>query len=409
MLLAIGSASATYLTFRPINHRPIPAAISFATGLLNGELAHWQLLIQIPLACYILYAFNIHPAAISIAGLLFAASWLALVFYFLRALNSGEHIHRQLQNTLGEHYLASSNLSLSADLNKQPAFKRWLRPFSPRRDKVNVHRNICIDSENGFDLLIDIYQRQTQESAGPVLYQIHGGAWTTGYGDRTQQALPLMNHLAEQGWVCVTIDYRLSPQHRWPAHIIDCKKGLAWIKQNIAQYGGDPNFIMATGGSAGGHLCSLLALTANDPAYQPGFEDADTQVQACIPFYAVLDCADRYQQQHNIAVPYYLESTVMQQSYSVDPHLFNAASPMQRVNADAPPFLIIHGSHDSLASCAEAIEFSGHLRKTSQAPVIYLEIEYAQHAFELFHSPHSDWTAIACARFGNHLYNLHNK
>jgi acetyl esterase/lipase len=240
-----------------------------------------------------------------------------------------------------------------------------------------------------------------------VLYQIHGGAWTQGYGDRRQQALPLMNHLAAQGWVCVTIDYRLSPRHKWPAHIIDCKKGLAWIKNNIASYGGDPDFIVATGGSAGGHLSSLLALTPNDPAFQPGFETVDTSVQACIPFYGVFDCIDRFKRQHNTALPYYLEDVVMQRSYSADPALFDAASPIQRISDQAPPFLIIHGSHDTLASAAEASEFEKQLSKISQNTVIHIEIELAQHAFELFHSPHADWASIACARFGNFLFQQH--
>ena len=58
------------------------------------------------------------------------------------------------------------------------------------------------------------------------------------------------------------------------------KRALAWVKQHIAEYGGDPDFIAITGGSAGGHLSSLAALTPNYPQFQPGFEDADTRVQA---------------------------------------------------------------------------------------------------------------------------------
>src|SRR5690349_8675258 len=102
-----------------------------------------------------------------------------------------------------------------------------------------------------------------------------------------------MNYLASLGWVCVAINYRLSPRATFPDHIIDVKRAIAWVKANIAEYGGDPDFVVITGGSAGGHLSALAALTPNDPEYQPGFEDADTTVQACVPFYGVYDFTNR--------------------------------------------------------------------------------------------------------------------
>ena len=95
--------------------------------------------------------------------------------------------------------------------------------------------------------------------------------------------LPLMYHLAARGWVCVAANYRLSPRATFPDHLIDVKRALAWIKRHGAEYGADPDFVVVTGGSAGGHLAALVALTANDPEYQPGFEDVDTTVQALRP------------------------------------------------------------------------------------------------------------------------------
>ena len=120
-----------------------------------------------------------------------------------------------------------------------------------------------------------------------MLLQVPGGAWTIGM--RRPQAYPLLSHLAERGWVCVSIDYRVSPRHTWPDHIVDVKRALAWIKEHIAEYGGDPDFVAITGGSAGGHLCALAALTPDDPQYQPGFEDADTSVVAAVPIYGRYD------------------------------------------------------------------------------------------------------------------------
>ena len=135
----------------------------------------------------------------------------------------------------------------------------------------------------------DIWRRRDlpRDGKAPVLLQVPGGAWAIGM--RRPQAYPLLSHLAERGWVCVSIDYRVARVHTWPDHIVDVKRALAWIKEHIAEYGGDPDFVAITGGSAGGHLCALAALTPDDPQYQPGFEDADTSVVAAVPIYGRYD------------------------------------------------------------------------------------------------------------------------
>ena len=143
--------------------------------------------------------------------------------------------------------------------------------------------------EHGTRNHLDIWRRPDLDRGGkaPVLLQVPGGAWMV--GSKRQQAYPLMSHLAELGWVCVAINYRLSPRSTWPDQIVDVKRALAWTKEHIAEYGGDPDWVAITGGSAGGHLSSLAALTPNDPQFQPGFEDADTSVRAAVPFYGLYD------------------------------------------------------------------------------------------------------------------------
>ena len=117
----------------------------------------------------------------------------------------------------------------------------------------------------------DIWRRRDlpRDGKAPVLLQVPGGAWAIGM--RRPQAYPLMSHFAERGWVCVSIDYRVSPVHTWPDHIVDVKRALAWVKEHIAEYGGDPDFVAITGGSAGGHLSALAALTPERPAVATGF------------------------------------------------------------------------------------------------------------------------------------------
>jgi acetyl esterase/lipase len=145
-----------------------------------------------------------------------------------------------------------------------------------------AHTSDIAYGPGGRENLLDIWRRPGIPQAGrraPVLVQIPGGGWVV--NGKRGQAYPLMGRMVELGWICVSIDYSKSPRRAWPAHIIDVKRALAWVRDNIADYGGDPDFIAVTGGSAGAHLASLAALTANDEQLQPGFEKADTTQAFC--------------------------------------------------------------------------------------------------------------------------------
>lgn len=172
----------------------------------------------------------------------------------------------------------------------------------------------------------------------------------------------------------------------WPAHLIAVKQAVAWLRENASTYGGDPAFISVTGGSAGGHLAAMLALTANEKALQPGFEDADTSIQACAPHYGVYDMAAETGIK---AVRQRVESGLMPLVLGKNaryPEDYEAASPLNHLRPDAPPFFVVHGTSDSFIPVAEAREFVRRLREVSGNPVAYAELRGAQHAFDIFPS-----------------------
>jgi acetyl esterase/lipase len=157
--------------------------------------------------------------------------------------------------------------------------------------------------------------------------------------------------------------------------------------------------VVVTGGSAGGHLAALVALTPNDPEYQPGFEQADTRVQGCVPFYGVYDFANRNETHRHTGMIEFLEQRVLKGSRQEIPEMFERASPIARVGAAAPPFFVIHGESDTLVPVAEAREFVRALREKSRAPVAYAELPGAQHAFEIFPSVRTLHTVNGVQRF----------
>jgi acetyl esterase/lipase len=243
---------------------------------------------------------------------------------------------------------------------------------------------------------LDVW-RKAGVTGAPVLIQVHGGSWTG--GDRRQQNLPLLAHLADSGWVCVAVDYRLGPKNRWPAQIVDVKRAIAWVRANIERYGGDPSFIAITGGSAGGHLAGLAAVTGNDPAFQPGFPDADTSVQAGVLLYGVYDLSA-----HNDDGSTGLRDHVRRVMIDDEPGsaAFRAASPIHRVGPDSPPLLVIHGDRDEIVSVNQAREFATRARELG-APVGYAELPYAHHAFDALASARTAATVRAVELFLSRL------
>lgn len=254
----------------------------------------------------------------------------------------------------------------------------------------------------GRDNLLDIWRRPDLPRAGraPVLIQVPGGGWAI--NGKRGQAYPLMGRMVQLGWICVSIDYSKSPRKAWPAHIIDVKRAIAWVRDNIADYGGDPGFIAITGGSAGAHLASLAALTANDTALQPGFENADTTVQAAAPHYGVYDFTE-VGTMHQMMLPF-LEQFVMQTRYADNPGLFESASPISHAHRSAPPFFVLHGENDSLIPSTQARAFCAALRDAGAGTVCYAELANAHHAFDTVGTVRSRLAADAVADFFGVVY-----
>ncbi len=326
-----------------------------------------------------------------------AGAWATLLEIWKESTSASRVLQDALEETLGDDLVKGSvphtdPADLTIDRRRIIA-----GPVARWKTRYVQSRNLSY-GDAGRRNNLDIWRRADLPLDGkaPVLLQVHGGAWIV--GNKEQQALPLLAHMAENGWVCVSINYRLSPRATWPDHIVDVKRALAWIKANIAEHGGDPDFVAITGGSAGGHLSSLAALTPNEPMFQPGFEEADTSVVAAVPFYGVYDWTNRDGSGRS-DMDDLLARLILKTTKDQSPELWRDASTMSWVGPDAPPFFVIHGANDSLVPVEQARSFVAMLRSESKRPVAYAELPGAQHAFEVFDSPRTMSSAGAVHRF----------
>ncbi|MCW2758883.1 MAG: alpha/beta hydrolase [Nocardioidaceae bacterium] len=381
--------------------RPLPGARAgmavFGAGWLTGELApHLLAFTALDTATQVARRKATGPglaaAAVTAGGL----AWLIKDAY-----GAGRVVESSLSEGLGADYRDRLATPPTARDLAMP-WGEVARPFRMRRREVQRIHDVNYTT-GGRRARLDVYlprpvAGEPPLTGAPVLVQVHGGAWMT--GKKEDQGQLLMGRMASRGWVCVALNYRLAPKHRWPAQIVDTKKAVAWVKDNIEQYGGDPSYVVITGGSAGGHLAALTALTPGDPAFQPGFEDADTSVAACVPFYGVYDLAALTGTRASQGLRRFLARWIFPSPPDAE-HLvdYEQASPLARITPEAPDFYVIHGSNDTVVPIAQARAFVARLRETSKQTVTYSEVHGAQHAFEVFSSIRSQHVVKAVERW----------
>ncbi|MEU0300613.1 alpha/beta hydrolase [Streptomyces sp. NPDC006175] len=343
----LASLIAVFCLVRIRGPRPL-FYVSYRLGLVFSEMPFLVLYALVASTALAFAQGDIATAADRVAVGLAVVAAGALVVVARRGMRTASVVRLALHDALGPG---------SGVRRRPPLVRILLRPFLRRRGDVKRVSNISY-GDAGVRNLLDVYHHRARPEGGPVLIHFHGGHYDQ--GRKNTQSLPLLYRLASQGWVCISANYRLRPAFAHPAHLIDAKKVVAWARGHAKEYGADPAAaVFVSGSSAGGHMAALTALTPNDPAYQPGFEEADTSVAAAI------------------ALNGYLGTY-----FDGDP----ATSPVNLVRADAPPFLIAHGDLDELVTTDNPRALVTALRSVSTSPVVYAELPGGHHAFDLFHS-----------------------
>ncbi|MCU1590099.1 MAG: carboxylesterase family protein [Frankiales bacterium] len=371
--------------------RPLRATLvllpAFFSAWLTAELAP-QLVVATILETVVFVLLGAVNGTRGLLALLLSALTLAGLARLIRSSESAADV---ADRALGE---LPDGPEPDSDVEATSRLRRFFVPMSFTHP--DVERIVDVPySDVSKRHRLDVYRHHDHPTGCPTLLQVHGGGWVI--GDKKEQGRPLMLHLASRGWVCFAPNYRLSPRATWPDHLVDVKRALAWVREHGSEYGADPGFVVLTGGSAGGHLVALAALTANDPRYQPGFEDVDTSVSGCVPYYGVYDLVgETGTKAAKVRRRHLLDRIVMK---TTDDQVYRDASPIEAVRPDAPPFLVIHGRNDTLVPVAEARLFVERLRAVSTSPVVYVELPGTQHAFDVFPSIRSAHVVRAVGRF----------
>ncbi|HEX6271080.1 MAG TPA: alpha/beta hydrolase [Anaerolineales bacterium] len=213
-----------------------------------------------------------------------------------------------------------------------------------------IYKDITYCTMGGIALKLDLYFPQSMSAPAPVVVYVHGGGWTQGSRNGQVEML-YASALPEAGFILASVDYRLAPQHKFPAMIEDVKCAIRFLRARAAEYNIDPERIGAMGASAGGHLVSLLGVSDGSAGFDMGeYLDQSSRVQAVVDLFGPADLTAGYSSAYQGMAQNVFGTT--------DPAhpVFMAASPVTYITPDDPPFLILHGDRDQTVPLAQSQE-----------------------------------------------------
>ena len=249
------------------------------------------------------------------------------------------------------------------------------------QEKLRVENDLVFGKGGGQELRLDLAV-PAGPGPFPAILCVHGGGWRGGSRKLFAETLKV---LAGRGYVAAAVEYRLAPDHKFPAQIEDCKCEVRWLRANAAKYKVDPNRIGAVGFSAGGHLVCLLGLTTRADGLEgtgdltPDAARQSSRVQAVVSFFGPTDFTrEDWDPKVQPLITDFLGGTLKEK-----PAVYAKASPVTyvRPDKDNPPFLIFHGTQDDIVRYSHAVLLVKKLHEV-KAPAELVTMEGEGHGWK---------------------------
>ena len=244
-------------------------------------------------------------------------------------------------------------------------------------ENVLFEAGIEYASPGGVSLQLNMARPKKSDGPLPAILCIHGGGFRAG---KRESYDGLCIKLASEGFVAVTMTYRLAPKHKFPAAVEDSKAAVRWLRANATKYGIDPNRIGVTGGSAGGHLAQFLGVTADVRGFEGdgGNPEQSSKVKCVVNVYGPSDFTKSYGKSVDAAevLPLFLGGNLQT---ALPAHL--RSSPLYWVTPNAAPTLCIHGTEDKYVAHEQAVWIVDKL-KAAGVEADLLTLTGAGHGFK---------------------------
>jgi len=229
-------------------------------------------------------------------------------------------------------------------------------------------------------LTLDLYFPPNTVAPYQVLVYVHGGSFTSG-DKRKGSGIIDIPAMTARGYAVAAINYRLMPEHPFPAEVIDAKCAIRFLRAHADEYHLLTEKVGIWGGSAGGHLSAMVGLTNGDPAFELGENrEYSSQVDAVVEMFGPTDLTQTMG---------WLQRWLLHRAFGTDsPNdtQLIEASPVQYVTRGAPPFLILHGEQDTAVPVEQAQVFYQQLLDANNEVTIMV-VENADHNFKPIGGP----------------------
>jgi acetyl esterase/lipase len=258
--------------------------------------------------------------------------------------------------------------------------------FDPPGKSYRIIKDITYDDATGVELKGDLYLPLPSFNR-PALLFIHGGGWNIG-SKGVINSRGWGTHFACRGTAVFDINYRMYPDAMMKDEVRDCRCALRWLKDKGRHYGVDFRRVGVTGGSAGGHLTSLLALTSrlsdrNEPGYEaqcshvaPGGD----RVAAAVPFYGVNDFV-RMMQYVDWTFNVFNNLLGIPENQPIPDDILRKYSPAEYAQDANCPFLFIHGTADELVPLDQSTSLNEKLLAVGVKSRVVI-VENGTHGFD---------------------------
>jgi acetyl esterase/lipase len=251
---------------------------------------------------------------------------------------------------------------------------------------AEVYRNQVYAQRDSGALTLDVFLPARSRKPSPLVVYVHGGGWEAGNrrldgGVATSGAAEALaaEQFLKRGYAVATVDYRLSTVARAPAQVLDVADAVRWLQQQGQRWNLDPDRVVLWGASAGGQIVAQLAAVAGDPG-KPG--SGLGGIRAVVDWFGPTDMTAETQTRTPELKEY--SRRVMEKFLGCAPVDCPAAaeqsSPIKNLSGDEPPFLIQHGTADSIVPIDQSLDFAAELRRHN-VPVALHPYEGVDHGF----------------------------
>lgn len=241
--------------------------------------------------------------------------------------------------------------------------------------KIKFEKDIVYGKGGDVDLQLDLAMPAEGKGPYPAIICIHGGGWRQGKRQDFTDAIPLVQTLAKNNFVAVTVTYRFAPKYQFPAQIEDCKAAARFLRANAEKYKINPDKFGAVGASAGGHLAGLMGTADEKSGLEGNGGNAkySSRVQAVVSFFGPMDLTTKNwsaQVESFFLVPF------LGGKFEDKTDAYRKCSPITYCTKDDPPFLFFHGTKDPLVGLDQPEKMMAKLKEVGvSAELVVMEGE----------------------------------